>query len=314
LLTGLVIGLGGCGIDWNSVRLDTTPTPTPPTLSPDDVARFAAVATIGALHHQAATVTDPADHGPLLGELTAAHAAHLQQLGPLPGPVPSPSATPTGWPPATTSPPPPLDVAGLAGAEASAAGSLLTGLDKLTPALAQLLCSIACCCLSAAQALAEVSDAPLPPSPAPTPPTDLQGRATPQVADALNALIDADLQAGFGYAGVAAKLTGDQRTLALTRMSAHTSRAQRLQAMASDAGATPTPAPPAYAGALPGDEGAARELAVRFENACAAAASALVGVADGPARIVGVAAVLDTGMAGWQWSSALSAFPGMPDL
>ncbi len=314
LLAGLVISLGGCGVDWSSVRLDTTPTPTPPRLSPDDLARFAAVSTISTLHQQSALVPDPADQGELLADLTAAHAAHLSQLGPLPGAVPSPSATPTGWPAATTSPPPPLDLAALAGAESSAAGSLLTGIDELKPGLAQLLCSIACCCLSAAQALADASGAQLPPSPVPQPPNGLQGRAAPDVAAALNALIAADLQAGFGYAGVAAKLPGDQRTLALTRMESHTSRAQRLQAMATDAGATPAPPPPAYAGALPGDEAAARERAVRFENACAAAASALVGAGDGSARIVGVAAVTDSGLAAWQWSSTLTAFPGMPDL
>ena len=183
----------------------------------------------------------------------------------------------------------------------------------MKPGLAQLLCSIACCCLSAAQALADATGAQLPPSPVPQPPTDLQGRATPEVAAALNALIAADLAAGFGYAGVAARMTGDHRTLALTRMSTHTSRGQRLQAMATDSGATPAPPPPAYAGAVPADEGAARELAVRFENACAAAASGLISAGTGPARTLGVGALIDSGVAGWRWSSTLTAFPGMPD-
>lgn len=304
-LGALTVTVAGCGIDWRAVRLDTAASPTPPTFTADDLARFAAVDLVASLRAQADSL---AGTDATIDQLAKAHATQLRKLGPLPGPVPSGSVSPSNWP-GTPSPPPSTDVAGLATAEASAAATLLDGIDTLGGPLAALLTSIAGCCRAAAVLLPSGTKIDLAPSP--TLPTALTKPATMQVRPALEALVAADDAAGFGYGPAAARLVGADRARAVDLMQRHTFRAMTVRALAEES-SVDIPASPAAYTVDPGpDAAAAGQFCGTLEDACARTAAALIGTGDAPARALGQAVLINAADARAAWVG-LVPLPGLP--
>ncbi len=305
---GGVAALAGCGVDWDAVRRDDLPTPSPPRLEPQDVARFAAVGTIDGLRKLALALTsDPAGVGQRAAEQ---HARQLMQLGPLPGPVPAASATPWGWPSSSRTQPQPSTLQVLSQAEAVAsaellAGAVTTGRTGLPGPLARLLASLAASCaahgvLTGGRAAAlELSAG---------------GALSPSGATGdLMALIEADRAAAYAYGVLTVHLQDGPRESGRQARSAHRQRSETLAGLALDAGADVPPAGPAYAVQAPQDAAGARALALRLELDVAAAAGALVSSAAGGWRTLGAHVLVQATVAAVRWGEP-PAFPGIPEL
>ncbi len=308
---GAALALGaltGCGVNWRQVRLDDAASPTPPTLTRDDLARFAAVGLITTLQAQAGQIASHPPAQNLAAQVAAAHATHLRALGPIPGPVPSASPTPSGWPTPATTTAPELDPIGLANAEAAAATTLLTGLDELSGRLAALFVSIACCCLQAGSTLVPGRRSSTPPAP-PASPAGLTAPSPDGVSTAVLALIAADDAAGYAYGPYAAALNGPEQAQAVTRMQLHTQRSLQVRALAGTARLEVPAAPAAYAVTRPGDATVARQACGRLEAACARAASALLSTGNKPGRALGQLVLRDGAAAQAAWTG-LVALPG----
>jgi hypothetical protein len=306
-LLAAVAGLGACGVRWDDVRLDDVPTPDPPSLSADDLARFDAVVAVRALLDLAAVVPDPA------GAVVAArHQVHLDRLGPLPGRVPSPSATPSGWP--TTSPPPagPVDAAALAAAETATADRLLAsaaGPDAAAGGpLARLLVVVAASCRATATGLgAEVA------APAPLPAPDALGAGEPGGAGAVGVLVETHRAAAYGYGVLAVRLADAGRDAARVAIDAHTDAASGLVNLAAAAGTDLPPAQPAYVVQRPADAAAAAALALGLELDVAAAAGSLVAAATGGWRTLAADQLTGAVATALAWGP-VPDLPGAPDL
>ena len=305
---GGVATLAGCGVDWDAVRRDDLPTPSPPQLEPKDVARFPAVSTIHRLHELALALrSDPAGSGQRAAEQ---HARQLVQLGPLPGPVPAASATPSGWPSSSRALPQPSTLQALSRAETVAAADLLaravaTGGTELPGPLARLLASLAANCaahgvLTGGRATAfELSAG---------------GTLRPSGAPGdLVALIEADRAAAYAYGVLTVRLQDEPRESGRQARAAHRQRAGTLAGLALGAGADVPPVAPAYAVQAPQDAAGARALALRLELDVAAAAAALVSSATGGWRALGAHVLVQATVAAVGWGEP-PAFPGIPEL
>lgn len=303
LRAGLVgaglLGLAGCGVPWSQVRVDTGRTPTPPRLSADDLARFAAVDAVTAALATAREV--PADG---VGERAVRlHEAHLRQLGPLPGPVPSGSPTPSAWPTTT-----PTAGADLAAAELAAATTLLVGVEALEPGLATLLTSIGTCCAALATAAGAAGEPPVP---------DLRGTLAPETDEdavaAMVALIEAERVAGYAYGPVAAALAEDARARAVAGLHRNSEAALEHRKLVEDAGFSVPAAPAGYDVPVPATAEAAAETAARLEDAVARAAAAVIRTGVRPLDLAGIRALAAAGRAQASWGGIV-AFPGLPEF
>ncbi len=297
--------LAGCGVRWEDVRLDDVPTPEPPALGPDDLARFAAIASVQALLDLATTVSDP-----LAVAVADRHRVHLERLGPLPGPIPSPSATPSGWP--TTSPPPTgaADLTTLAAAEAAAGTALVAAASapgsQVGGPLALVLVAIGTRCrVTAASLGTEVAGTVLPEE---VDPAGLRAAGEP-----LAALVEAHRAAAYGYGVLAVRLADGARDTARDAIAAHRATAQHLLDLAAPAGIEVPPAGPAYVVAAPADAAAAGLLALSLELDVAAAAGALVAAATGAWRTLAADHLGTVALGARAWGE-VPAFPGAPAL
>lgn len=135
-------------------------------------------------------------------------------------------------------------------------------------------------------------------------------------AGAVRAAVRIEHEVVYGYGVVGAHLRGRDRRFAARRLAAHHQRRDDLGALATS---LPTAAS-AYALPFPVvDATTARDLAVRLEDATAAAAWALVAVtaADSRARRLAVAMLSDAAAAAAQWRQRSDrtddpALPGQP--
>lgn len=296
------VALGGCGVDWRAVRLDTAGSPTPPTFTDDDLARFAAVQQVTVLLLQARQLGSDAGTS-----VAHAHEAQLGALGELPGPVPSASVTPTNWPSATPTTAPALDAAGLAQAEQGTALAVLPDLTKLSGPAARLLTSLAASLLAASELL----DPDLAPAQGlPQPPTDLGALPPDSTRDPLQAVADTEDAAGFAYASLAAALTGSERDLAVSLLSDHRERSMQVRSLATASGLELTPPPPAYDVPAVADPQAAKAACAALEHTCAAAASDLFNGGHVTLTQLGQALLIPAGRAQARWGS-LPALPGI---
>ncbi len=315
--------LAGCGLELSDVRLDDVPTPTPPVLGPDDLARFAAIERLTGLQQLAsalATGTPPAQ-----GQATAAqadHTAHLEQLGPLPGPVPAPSSTPEGWPSDTaTAQPGEASARVLGDAENACAVDLLGRVGETGGALARLLASIATSCGARGAALAALAGSP---APAPL----VSGTATASLAEAtgealadvspadrtaLEAVVAAHHSASYAYGVLAVRLEGSSRDRAVGAISRHRADADALTSAAAKVGIELPPAAPAYQLPAVADAPAAVALAARLELDVADAGAALVASEIAELRSIGVEQLVTAALVATIWAP-LPAFPGMSEL
>ncbi len=309
------------------MRLDDVPTPTPPVLGPDDLARIAAVERVTALHGLATALASASpDPGAATVDLAAAtaadHASHLDQLGPLPGPVPTPSATPQGWPAgdAPTVPGPPT-AALLSTTENACATDLLGRTGETSGHLARLLASVATSCGARAVDLAAVAG-----SPAPAPlvpgsalgllaesPDDVVAALTPSEREALTTLVAAHHAAAYAYGVLAVRLQGAARARAVASIGLHGDDANALTAAATRGGLDLPPAAPAYGLPVLADAEAAGALAARLELDVAAGAASLLPTDVAQLRSLATEQLVTAGLAAATWG-ALPAFPGMPEL
>lgn len=302
LAAGAGLSLSGCGVPWSKVRVDFKGTPAPPTLSPDDLARFAAVEAVTSARDLAARTTT-GDLAALAADALTWHSAHLNELGPLPGPVPSGSPTPSGWPTSTPTP-----AADLAAAEQAVVTALLVGVEDREPGLATLLTSIATCSAGLVEATGATVQVPVP---------DVRGSlpqdAGEEVTGPFIALLELDRYAGYAYGPLAASLTGEDRARALAAMRAHQDRALRVDQLLVTAGVTAPPAPPAYDVPVPSDVANAIRAAGDLEASCAEAAAALIRAGERPGALLGIGALTHAGRLQSQWGRPV-AFPGLPQL
>jgi hypothetical protein len=319
--------LAGCGLDLSDVRLDDVPTPTPPVLGPDDLARFAAIERLTVLQQMASALArDTPPQAQAVQEQAAAaeadHTEHLAQLGPLPGPVPSPSSTPEGWPTSTASAPPGEPSPKLLGeAENACAVDLLGRVGEIGGALARLLASIATSCGARGVELAGLAGSP-PPAPL------VPGTATASLAEAdadalrelppahrtaLETLVAAHHAASYAYGVLAVRLEGSSRKKAVEAIGRHRTDAEGLTAAAAKIGMELPPAAPAYQVPAVADAAAAVALAERLELDVAEAGAALVASEVAELRTVGVEQLVTAGLYATIWAP-LPPFPGMSEL
>lgn len=140
--------------------------------------------------------------------------------------------------------------------------------------------------------------------------------ASPQPAPqrALQAALAAEHAAVYGYGIVGARLSGARGKRAREAWNAHRSARDRLRERVRQAGATPTPAAPAYG--LPhrvtGTETAVR-LAVHLEDRVAGAYLELVAAGDEDQRRFAAAATQECAVRAAHWRGSSVAFPGLPE-
>lgn len=327
--------VSGCGLDLGAIRWDDDEPVPPPTPGPDELARRRAVEDAGLLLAActAAATTRP-DLAGLLDSLALQHSEHLVSLG-VPE-VQTPSAAPTTGPPATAtptatagaSPQPGVDpVATLAGDLGAAATRALDDAADTSAGLARLLAMIGACRSVQAHQLASASGTPTPapdpatgpgavPSQAPSPAaTSTAVRLSAKTVASLQAAVDGEHAAAYGYGVLAARLATDQRARALEDLAGHQRVARDLGRWLVAAGADVPAAAPGYALPAPVTDAAqAVALAAHLESALAATDADLVAASAGPLRSVSAELLVARALAAYGWSGVGTAFPGAARL
>lgn len=326
----LVAALTGCGL-----RLETPPPVEP---SPDAVeavrGRTAQDALALAADAQALLASGPAEPvAAVLGDIAAFGELHAEQLGGAYDsglPEPTPSASPTDTP--TTA----ATAESLLTALAVDAGTALTDADAVPDGpLARLVGSVATARADLAVRLASVLGVPAPeitaPETAVAPPADpatpTPGVATPGTDGStpaapaglertdLDALTLAHDEAGYALEVVAAKLTGDQRTLARETAAVHRDDAERWAIASGAAETLGDPRRAAYA--LPAgldDPVVATGLARSVETGVGDTYANLVAAAAAGSRADLLTGLADATRRARAWGATPVAFPGMPEL
>lgn len=160
-------------------------------------------------------------------------------------------------------------------------------------------------------------EAPSTPSVAPTPGADDASAGAPAGLDRtdLDALTLAHDEAGYALEVVAAKLGGDQRTLAQQTAAAHRDHAERWALAAGSTGQLDDPRRAAYA-LPPGldDPAVATGVARGVESAVADTYATLLASADAGGRGDLLTGLADATRRARVWGATPVAFPGMPEL
>jgi hypothetical protein len=264
--------------------------------------------------------------------LLAQHRQHLAQLrsrlivpaGTAAAPVRGPSAPRL---PAS----PDLAVAYLQAAEQDASAWLLRQVLAAPPALAQLLASISASEATHVPALAaaagpadkggQVNIPAAAPAGQPSPSaTGTAPGASPaarrpdqQAVNALQAALQAEQAASYGYGVVGAHLSGQRQSAAAGDWIAHQRARDKLEEMLRSRGAIPAAAAVAYS--LPIAVRTGREassLAVLLEEGIAAAYLSLVALSDPALRELGAQRVRLSALRAARWRGSSTAFPGLP--
>jgi hypothetical protein len=131
---------------------------------------------------------------------------------------------------------------------------------------------------------------------------------------ALQALLQAEAAAVYGYGVVGGQVDRTRRTKAAERLEWHALNRDALEAQLSLAGQPAPPGPAAYA--LPFDvdsDGSAQALAAHLELGVAAAYADLVTAAGAPRRVAAAQAQATCAVAAQHWGAVVTAFPGLPE-
>jgi hypothetical protein len=150
-------------------------------------------------------------------------------------------------------------------------------------------------------------------APAPLPSTPPAQPSRDELA-ALQALLQAELAAVYGYGVVGGKVDRVRRAKAAERLEWHALNRDALVAQLSLAGQAAPPGPAAYA--LPFDvdtDGSAQALAAHLELGVAAAYADLVTAAGAPRRAAAAQAQATCAVAAQRWGAVITAFPGLPE-
>ena len=146
------------------------------------------------------------------------------------------------------------------------------------------------------------------PSPSPSPSTDAEA-----VVAALQATLEAEHAAVYGFGALGAHLGGDERDRARADMDVHRLRRDRLHAMITERDATPVTARSAYR--LPlrvTDANTAERLARALEQRLTRTYVALAGAPDPKVRRFAAIAAQDATLRATRWGGPLPTFPGVP--
>jgi Domain of unknown function (DUF4439) len=139
------------------------------------------------------------------------------------------------------------------------------------------------------------------------------GQASPEAVAALQAALQAEQAACYGYGVVGAHLAGAASAAASSDWIAHQLARDSLTALITAAGADPVPASVAYR--LPvavSTSAQARALAVTLEDGVARAYLGLVGLTDLSLRALGARELQAAALRAAAWRRSTEAFPGLP--
>jgi hypothetical protein len=132
-------------------------------------------------------------------------------------------------------------------------------------------------------------------------------------ADALQAALQAEHAASYGYGVAGAHLTGDQRVSAERDWIAHQRARDALEQMLRSRGVIPAGAAVAYSLPIPVRTGhQAASLAVLLEQGVAAAYLGLVALDDRALREFGAQGTRASALRAAGWRGSTVAFPGLP--
>lgn len=151
------------------------------------------------------------------------------------------------------------------------------------------------------------------PTPVPLPATP-PARPSPDELAALQALLQAELAAVYGYGVVGGQVDRPRRTLAAQRLEWHALNRDAVSAQLLLAGQSAAPGPAAYALPFEVDsEASARALGAHLELGVTAAYADLVTVAQASRRAAAASAQAACALTAQRWGAVIPAFPGLPE-
>lgn len=140
------------------------------------------------------------------------------------------------------------------------------------------------------------------------------GNLVPAVSDAVQAALEGEHQAVYGYGLVGAVLGDAARTEVGAALAAHRLRRDLWRGLLNDRGVRPVASAAAYDLPEPvTDEAAARRLALHLEERAAAFYADLVMVATGPTARLAAESLAECSVRAAQWRGEPVAFPGLPE-
>lgn len=146
------------------------------------------------------------------------------------------------------------------------------------------------------------------------PPPSGSPSAEGPLVQALQALLDAEHAAVYGYGVVGARSDGPARDRARTAYDAHRTRRDEVEQLIVRQGGRPRASAPAYG--LPfavGSGGDAARLAAHLEDGVSAHLADVVASADGEARRTAATWLREAALASTEWGGTAVAFPGLPE-
>ncbi|MFD7918552.1 ferritin-like domain-containing protein [Streptomyces sp. NPDC059740] len=143
-------------------------------------------------------------------------------------------------------------------------------------------------------------------------PAPAEGGAPTAEIEAVQAALEAEHAAVYGYGVVGARVTGDRRAAAQQAYDAHRARRDALHRQVVDLGGTPRAAAAAYALPFPvPDAAAAVRLAAELEDRVAAVYADLVRDGGNGRRREAATALRDSAVRAVRWRGSGPAFPGL---
>jgi hypothetical protein len=133
--------------------------------------------------------------------------------------------------------------------------------------------------------------------------------------DALQRALEAEYAAIYGYAYIAARLSGSARDAATHAYVTHRTRCDALIGMLAAAHLKPDAAAPSYT--LPFavvDAASAGRLAAYMETRASAVYADLVAVTTASTRSFALSALTDAATRAASWGAPATPFPGLPEL
>ncbi len=321
-----------------SALLTPSAVPTGPDAAPVTRARASASLLMVTAERLARSRPEPAR---LLGDVAAAHRAHLAALGAPVPPVASPSASGSPSPSRGQD----RDLAAAVAAEHAAAGAALDDVQLASPLVAALLARIAAARAVHADLLAAAGDLPLPGevapatvrapatqparpvAPAAADPTPTIGGSSPDAGsppgplergtglesparEALVALTAGEHAAVFAYGFVAGRARGRDRALARDGWAWHLARRDQLEERLLEAGVQPPAAAPAYDLGKASGASAAGQLAGRVEDRVARLAARAVAATAGQDRADAATSLVAAARRAARWRGRTTPLPG----
>ena len=130
---------------------------------------------------------------------------------------------------------------------------------------------------------------------------------------ALQAALQGEYAAVYGYGVAAGRLRGADLSRARRYLDAHRARRDRLRALLLDQRAVPTPAAPQYVVPASSTAAQARAVLAGIEQRLVAVYADLVAAATDGVRTFAVAATVESSVRSAEWGGAVPAFPGLPE-